>query len=118
MPVVAFRLKTVTGSDGAQHRRLYDEFALADRLRMRGWVLPGKGGPGWAGTQFVSCRLAATTLHSPLWAAAGGFPVWPCSRWIDVRDHGYMGRNFTSLLLRTTPHLQPTPCPPTLSTSS
>lgn len=26
---------------GQPHSRLYDEFALADRLRMRGWVLPG-----------------------------------------------------------------------------
>jgi glutamate/tyrosine decarboxylase-like PLP-dependent enzyme len=40
VPVVAFRLKKVEGSDGKQHHRLYDEFALADRLRMRGWVLP------------------------------------------------------------------------------
>ena len=23
------------------HCRLYDEYAVADRLRMRGWVLPG-----------------------------------------------------------------------------
>ena len=45
VPLVAFRLKTLVGSDGAPHRRLYDEFALADRLRMRGWVLPG----GWPG---------------------------------------------------------------------
>lgn len=42
MPLVAFRLKTVTGSDGKEHHRLYDEFALSDRLRMRGWVLPGE----------------------------------------------------------------------------
>lgn len=42
VPVVAFRLKKVLGSDGKEHRRLYDEFALADRLRMRGWVLPGE----------------------------------------------------------------------------
>jgi glutamate/tyrosine decarboxylase-like PLP-dependent enzyme len=42
VPLVAFRLKTVTGSDGKEHHRLYDEFALSDRLRMRGWVLPGE----------------------------------------------------------------------------
>ena len=28
------------------YRRLYDEYAVADRLRMRGWVLPGA--LGWA----------------------------------------------------------------------
>ena len=41
VPLVAFRLKAMVGSDGKPHRRLYDEFALADRVRMRGWVLPG-----------------------------------------------------------------------------
>ncbi|KAL6785348.1 hypothetical protein ACKKBG_A03470 [Auxenochlorella protothecoides x Auxenochlorella symbiontica] len=40
VPVVAFRLTTLTGSDGKPHHRMYDEFDLADRLRMRGWVLP------------------------------------------------------------------------------
>ncbi|EFN55834.1 hypothetical protein CHLNCDRAFT_35292 [Chlorella variabilis] len=49
VPVVAFRLKKVLGSDGKEHRRLYDEFALADRLRMRGWVLPAYTMPDDAG---------------------------------------------------------------------
>lgn len=30
----------MTGKDGTSHKRLYDEYALADRLRMKGWVLP------------------------------------------------------------------------------
>ncbi|KAL4856151.1 Glutamate decarboxylase 1 [Chlorella vulgaris] len=49
VPLVAFRLKTVTGSDGKEHHRLYDEFALSDRLRMRGWVLPAYSMPDNAG---------------------------------------------------------------------
>ncbi|PRW57374.1 Glutamate decarboxylase [Chlorella sorokiniana] len=45
VPLVCFRLKKVTGSDGQPHSRLYDEFAVAERLRMRGWVLPAYKGP-------------------------------------------------------------------------
>ncbi len=40
VPLVAFRLNKVKGSDGKMHSRLYDEFQLADRMRMFGWVLP------------------------------------------------------------------------------
>lgn len=40
VPLVAFRLKKLVSSDGQEHRRLYNEFQIADRLRMRGWVLP------------------------------------------------------------------------------
>lgn len=40
VPLVAFRLNKVKGSDGKMHNRLYDEFQLADRMRMFGWVLP------------------------------------------------------------------------------
>lgn len=40
VPLVAFRFKKVLGSDGKEHRRLYDEYNLADVLRRNGWVLP------------------------------------------------------------------------------
>ena len=40
VPLVAFRLNKVKGSDGKMHSRLYDEFQLAERMRMFGWVLP------------------------------------------------------------------------------
>ena len=40
VPLVAFRLNKVTGNHGGVHRRLYDEFQLADRMRISGWVLP------------------------------------------------------------------------------
>lgn len=40
VPLVAFRLKKAVGSDNKEHRRLYTEYDVADRLRMRGWVLP------------------------------------------------------------------------------
>lgn len=41
VPVVAFRLLPYTSArTGEQHPRAYDEKAVADRLRMRGWVLP------------------------------------------------------------------------------
>lgn len=40
VPLVAFRLNKVKGADGKLHARLYDEFQLAERMRMFGWVLP------------------------------------------------------------------------------
>lgn len=40
VPVVAFRLKPIVRSDGSVHRRLYDEFQIAERMRIDGWVIP------------------------------------------------------------------------------
>ena len=40
VPLVAFRLNMVKGNHGGEHRRLYDEFQLAGRMRIAGWVLP------------------------------------------------------------------------------
>ena len=40
VPLVAFRLNKVKGTHGGEHKRLYDEFQLADRMRIAGWVLP------------------------------------------------------------------------------
>ena len=40
VPLVAFKLNKVKGHDGKMHNRMYDEFQLADRMRMFGWVLP------------------------------------------------------------------------------
>lgn len=40
VPLVAFRIKPIKRSDGSEHRRLYDEFQLAERMRIDGWVLP------------------------------------------------------------------------------
>ena len=40
VPLVAFRLNKIKGNHGGKHRRLYDEFQLADRMRIAGWVLP------------------------------------------------------------------------------
>ena len=56
----------VTGSDGQQHGRLYDEFALAERLRMRGWVVPAyKGPPGAEAVRMmrVTVRGAAAAVR-------------------------------------------------------
>lgn len=45
----AMRLCPVLFLAGQPHGRLYDEFAVAERLRMRGWVLPGVWGRAWSG---------------------------------------------------------------------
>jgi len=36
VPLVAFKLKSLKHSDGSLHKRLYDEFEVADRLRIAG----------------------------------------------------------------------------------
>jgi len=45
VPLVAFRLKSVEHSDGTKHKRLYDEFQVAERMRIAGWVLPAYSMP-------------------------------------------------------------------------
>ncbi|KAK9845671.1 hypothetical protein WJX84_007220 [Apatococcus fuscideae] len=41
LPLVAFSLKKETTSDsGKKHGRTFNEFDIADKLKMRGWVLP------------------------------------------------------------------------------
>jgi hypothetical protein len=84
VPVVAFRLKKVEGSDGKQHHRLYDEFALADRLRMRGWVLPGAPGEG-AGLAYP--ELASVCCSPPQSLAAAFLPSRPLSRGPCCLEH-------------------------------
>ncbi|KAL7623716.1 hypothetical protein AAE478_005269 [Parahypoxylon ruwenzoriense] len=39
LPLVAFRLAPINSNNGSQERN-YDEFALAHKLRARGWVVP------------------------------------------------------------------------------
>lgn len=53
VPLVAFRLNKVRGNHGGEHRRLYDEFQLADRMRIAGWVLPAYKMP--KGAEYVFC---------------------------------------------------------------
>jgi glutamate decarboxylase len=38
VPLVAFKLKSVKHSDGTLHKRLYDEFQVAERVRIAGYV--------------------------------------------------------------------------------
>ena len=45
VPLVAFRFKKVLGSDGKEHRRLYDEYNLAGALGAAGARVP-LGGVG------------------------------------------------------------------------
>lgn len=45
VPLVAFRLKKIEHKDGSTHRRLYDEFQVAERMRIAGWVLPAYSMP-------------------------------------------------------------------------
>ena len=40
VPLVAFKLKPVKHADGSLHKRLYDEFQVAERVRIAGWVIP------------------------------------------------------------------------------
>lgn len=40
VPLVAFQLNKSIDMDGKEHTRAYDEFALSNKLRERGWVLP------------------------------------------------------------------------------
>lgn len=53
VPLVCFRLKPITRSDGSNHKRLYDEFQVAERVRTAGWVLPAYTMP--TGAEFVTC---------------------------------------------------------------
>lgn len=40
VPLVAFKLKSLKHVDGSVHKRLYDEFQVAERTRIAGWVIP------------------------------------------------------------------------------
>ena len=53
VPLVCFRLKPTTRSDGSKHARLYDEFQVAERVRTAGWVLPAYTMPN--GAESVTC---------------------------------------------------------------
>lgn len=54
---------------GQPHNRLYDEFAVAERLRMRGWVLPGAA---WGGRQLPMLLL----LNGSAWGPAMNGRRW------------------------------------------
>lgn len=45
VPVVAFRLTPLRHSDGTNHKRLYDEFQVAERMRIAGWIIPAYAAP-------------------------------------------------------------------------
>lgn len=62
VPVVAFRLTKLRGSDGKMHRRMYDEYDLMDRLRMRGWTVPAYTMPPKADT----IKLMRVTIREDL----------------------------------------------------
>ena len=44
VPLVAFQLKPIM-KDGKPHKRLYDEFQVAERCRIAGWVIPAYAAP-------------------------------------------------------------------------
>lgn len=123
VPVVAFRLKKVEGSDGKQHHRLYDEFALADRLRMRGWVLPGAWGWALHARPCVPCAGPAllVQLAAALQAVCGALPAGAqpspdpvakplsgCLPLLQVRVHQRAPTSTANV-----PPIQPTRCPRT-----
>lgn len=48
VPLVAFKLKMRKHADGTVHHRMYDEFQIAERLRIAGWVIPAYSMPAGA----------------------------------------------------------------------
>mmetsp|Transcript_12795 Transcript_12795/g.36634 ORF Transcript_12795/g.36634 Transcript_12795/m.36634 type:complete len:502 (-) Transcript_12795:57-1562(-) len=82
VPLVAFRLNKVKGSDGKMHNRLYDEFQLADRMRMFGWVLPAYKMP--EGAEHVKLmRITIREDFSMTMAERVISKLIECIEWLD-----------------------------------
>jgi glutamate decarboxylase len=83
VPLVAFRLKPRIGADGKPHKRAYDEFELADRMRTAGWVIPAYTGPPGAD----AVKMMRITIREDLSMTMAGMVIEELKnsiKWMDA----------------------------------
>jgi glutamate decarboxylase len=96
LPLVAFSFTKRLDEDGTEHARAYDEFDLADRLRMRGWVLPAYTMAPNAG----SVKLLRVTIREDFSMGMADELVADIGRAIEYLDHHYTFNDTQLLALK------------------